>query len=50
MKLLIALCELLQKKYTELVTITEILNLQVLALTTHRTVEGGKLKRELLLL
>ena len=39
----------LQNKYTELVTVLEILNLEVLSLTVHKTVEGGKLKKELLL-
>ena len=40
----------LQNKYTELVTVIVIFNLEVLSLTVHKTVEGGKLKKELLLL
>ena len=44
MKLLIAIWKWLQKKYNQLETIIEILNLQVLALNAHGIVECVKLK------
>ena len=42
--------EMAAKKYIQLIRIIEILNLQLLALTVHETVDFGKQKKELLLL
>ena len=50
LKLLIAIWKGLQKKYAQLLTIIEILNIQVLALNAHEAGQGDKLKKELLLI